>query len=166
MNTWGLAGQEKRRDVFKWLRDKRLSIYCLQDVHFVKKYERIIQAEWGYQCVFSSYRSGSRGTAILFNNNFEFTLHRTKSDENGNFTVIDIETEKLRFTLVNLYGPNIDTPDFYREIEHIIEDFDNASVVICGDWNLVQSFSLDTSNYKKTKQSQSKRGGVEYVQRV
>ena len=148
MNVRGLAGNEKRRDVFKWLRGKKLSIYCLQDVHFLKKYERIIEAEWGYKCVFSSYRSDARGVAVLFNNNFEFKIHKVRCDATGNFVAIDIETERLRFTLLTLYGPNTDSPEFYNNINEILGDFENLSMVICGDWNMVQSFELDTSGYR------------------
>ncbi len=47
MNVRGLADMKKRRDVFNWLRDKRMSIYCLQDVHCTENMESKWEAEWG-----------------------------------------------------------------------------------------------------------------------
>ena len=74
LNCQGLGDQKKRRDVFHYLRDKKYSIYCLQDTHFEEKTEKYIQSEWGYKAFFASYRSNSRGVAVLFNNNFEFKI--------------------------------------------------------------------------------------------
>ena len=40
MNVWGLAGEEKRKDVFNWFRQKNYQIYCLQDVLVSSKNKR------------------------------------------------------------------------------------------------------------------------------
>ena len=37
---------------------------------------------------FPSYKSNSRGVAVLFNNNFEFKVREVQRDENGNFIII------------------------------------------------------------------------------
>ena len=36
---------------------------------------------------------------------------------------------------------------FFSDIQQNIIDFENPHTVICGDWNLVQDFTLDTYNY-------------------
>jgi hypothetical protein len=61
MNCRGLATTEKRRDVFHFLREKKYSIYCIQDVHSIKALETMVRAEWGFDCYFSSYKSNARG---------------------------------------------------------------------------------------------------------
>ena len=61
--------------------------------------------------------------------------------------ILDLELEGKRFTLVNIYGPNEDSPGFFLKIQEIIEDYDNEHVIICGDFNLVQNQELDTYNY-------------------
>ena len=33
LNVCGLSDRKKRKDVFAWLRQENLSIYCLQDIH-------------------------------------------------------------------------------------------------------------------------------------
>ena len=76
LNCQGLGSFQKRRDVFQYLRQKQHSIYFLQDTHFTKKMERQIRAEWGYECVFASNNSRSRGVAILLNNNFDFKIKK------------------------------------------------------------------------------------------
>lgn len=55
INCRGLYDKNKRRDVLKFLRKKKFSIYCLQDVHWEQKWENMIRAEWGYE----SYVAGN-----------------------------------------------------------------------------------------------------------
>jgi hypothetical protein len=54
--------------------------------------------------------------AILFNNNFEFKISETKCDKEGNLLMIFFTAMGEDFVLVNLYGPNRDSPQFYEGI--------------------------------------------------
>lgn len=65
-NCQGLGDPNKRRDVFKILKPKSYNTYFIQDTHFIQEVENIIQTQWGYKAFFSSYKSNSRGVAILF----------------------------------------------------------------------------------------------------
>lgn len=98
--------------------------------------------------VFSSYTSNAKGVCILFNNNFEYKVLKSKSDGEGNFIVIDLEIEAKRTTLINLYGPNEDSPQPYMKIADVIEEIGNESCILCGDFNLVQDQNLDTLQNK------------------
>ena len=113
MNCQGLGDAKKRRDVFHYLRSKNHSIYLLQDTHFDRKIENYVRAEWGYTCCFASKNSSSRGVAVLFNNNFEFKVNNTVLDDNGNYIIVVMEMFGDRYVLVNVYGPNRDSPDFF-----------------------------------------------------
>ena len=59
-------------------------------------------------------------------------------------------------TLVSLYGPNIDSPEFYARLERYILEFDNPFTIMCGDWNFVQDFELDTHNYVRINNPQAR----------
>ena len=148
LNCQGLGDHNKRRDVFKYLHTLNYSIICLQDTHFSKAKERIIENEWGYKAFFNSFNSQSRGVAILFNNNFEFKIHSSLNDETGNFLIIDLETNNKRFILTNIYGPNQDDPAFYKNIYSKILSFSNCNIIIVGDWNLLLNPKIDGINYK------------------
>ena len=116
-NCQGLGNLKKRRDIFQYLREKKCSVYFLQDTHFDVNMEKHIRSEWGYECYFSSFNSQSRGVGIMFNNNFEFKVNKIIKDENGNFLIVDITTLKKHITLINIYGPNRDNPDFNTRLE-------------------------------------------------
>ena len=148
VNCQGLGNPSKRRDIFNYLRNKKHSVICLQDTHFTKSTENIIKAEWGFKAVFSSFSSQSRGVAILFNNNFEFNIVNSYTDARGNIIVLDIEVDKHRITLVNLYGPNSDDPNFYETLYKIILQQGNKDMLLVGDWNLLLDPNIDGKNYK------------------
>ena len=156
LNTRGLSCKQKRKDVLNFLKQKKYSIYCLQDTHFTEKEEKFIRSKWGYEIILNCYSSQSRGTAIFFNNNFEYKVNRTKKDTQGNKIVIEIEMHGKKFTLINIYGPNNDTPDFYESIKHDINSFENEYVIWTGDFNLVMDQKKDTKNYTNINNPKSR----------
>ena len=84
---------------------------------------------------------------ILFNNNFEFKVHAEKKDSGGNLLALDLSIEDNRVTLINIYGPNIDSPQFYENVRDVFLEFDNEYFILCGDFNLTLNPSQDTYNY-------------------
>ena len=146
-NCQGLGSKEKRRDVLNYLKSKLCYIYLLQDTHFTEDEECQIRNQWEGECLFNSYASNQRGVAILFNNNFEFKFHKFKKDEDGNLLALDVSLCNKRVTLINIYGPNSDSPAFYNKVSDIIDTYENQSVIVGGDYNLVQDFNIDTFNY-------------------
>ena len=134
-NVQGIGSSSKRVDVFNYLKDKIAHIYCLQDVHSTSSTENFIRTQWGNNAFFSSGTSNLRGVAILFNKNIDFKVHNIKSDKCGNFLIMDLTVDNNRFTLVNLYGPNIDSPMFFEEVIQIVNQFNNDSLIMCGDFN-------------------------------
>ena len=157
LNCRGLNDKEKRRDVFNYIKDKAFSIYCLQDVHWNSTWEKFIRTQWGYDCYIAGYKTNSRGTAILFNNNFEFNLNRVERDDAGNWLAIDITIHSFRTTLISIYGPNKDDPDFYANVRDVVNNFDNPHCILCGDWNLVQDPINDTYNYGHTNNPKARQ---------
>lgn len=156
VNCQGLGNFQKRRDVFHYLKNKNYSVCFLQDTHFESKLEKYIKSEWGYECYFASHTSNARGVAILFNNNFEFKIKKVHKDTNGNFIIVIIEIKKEDYLLANLYGPNKDEPDFYRQFQNVLADMNVQNVIIAGDWNLVMDPSRDYQNYKHINNPKSR----------
>ena len=148
LNCQGLGNSKKRRDVFNYLRNLKYSIIFLQDTHFSKDLEKLVQNEWGFKAVFNSLNSRSRGVAIFFNNNFEFKLNKTHTDDSGNVLILDILIFDRKITLVNIYGPNKDTPEFYIDLENKLIEFGNNDIIIVGDFNMILNPQIDCINYK------------------
>ena len=58
------------------------------------------------------------------------------------------DSETTQITLVTLYGPNKDEPQFFNHITNSVEKFNNNNIIICGDFNIALDQQKDTSNYK------------------
>lgn len=112
VNCQGLATSSKRQDVLNYYKKQGYSILCLQDTHFIPAIEPLIETQWGYKCIFNSFKSNSRGVSIFFNNSFEFKIHNEMRDDDGNLLAIDTTIEDNHVTLINIYGPNADNPGF------------------------------------------------------
>ena len=84
---------------------------------------------------------------ILLNNNFEQQVESIKTNPNGNYIILNMTIQGKKVTLVNIYGPNEDNPQFYRNLKEKYSEFDNEILIICGDWNFVQNPEVDYFNY-------------------
>jgi len=80
INTRGLGDKFKRREIFNWLKCKKMSVYFIQEAHCTEDNIHDWRAEWGYQALFSCCSSNKAGVAILFNNNFSFQLLKAYTD--------------------------------------------------------------------------------------
>lgn len=163
INCQGLNTPSKRKDVLNFYKSKNYSIVCLQDSHFTPDLEPFIETQWGYKCVFNSYLSNSRGVAVLFNNNFELKLHREKKDNEGNILALDLSIDENRVTLINIYGPNSDNPDFFEKVREYFIEFDNDYYILCGDFNLALNQTLDTFNYSNVNNPKAREKLIEIM---
>ena len=162
-NCQGLGDFRKRKDVFHYLREKKFDIYFLQDTHFEKKIEKQIRAEWGYESFFASFNSQSRGVAILLNNTFDFKVNFLELDPLGNFIILKLDTMEKSITLINIYGPNRDNPDFYSKINRKIEELNLTNIIWAGDWNLVLNPNLDYHNYRHNNNPRAQERVIEIM---
>ena len=157
MNVRGLTDTVKRKDVFNWLKIKRYSIYCLQDIHVGEKNLKCFKEDWGAEVITSVNSSESRGIAILFAKNLDYEIVEVEEIESGNALVVQLHTGDLKFHLCVLYGPNIDSPDFYINLKNRLLQKENIPIIICGDWNVVMDYKLDTRGYLKENNTKARR---------
>ena len=115
----------------------------LQEVHCTENNVHLWTAEWGYKALFSCCSSKKAGTCTPFNNNFDLQINKTRSDPNGRFIICDINTNGTSFTLCNLYAPNEDRPEFFRDISNYLQDFQRDEIIIGGDFSLVMDIKKD-----------------------
>ena len=71
--------------------------------------------------------------------------------------ILDIEIKKHRITLVTLFGPNSDDPDFYEKLNKTIINFGNSDIIAVGDWNLLLNPNIDGVNYKHLNNPNSRQ---------
>ena len=105
-----------------------------------------------------SGKSNARGTAILFNNNFEYAILHQHRDKDGNLLILEINAfNKYDFMLVNIYGPNRDTTNFHWSISDHLSAFNGEFIIMAGDFNLVQEPVLDYFNYNNVNNPEARK---------
>lgn len=83
----------------------------------------MVRSMWGFEIFISPGKTDSRGVAILFHNNFENEIIQVTPDEIENYLAIDLRIEKYNILLINIYGPNRNSPAFYDNIQSKVENF-------------------------------------------
>ncbi len=142
-NCNGLNDAMKRRQVFRFLKHKKADVILIQESHSTKALENIWKSEWGGPVYFSHGASNSKGVCILFKKNFEFTVHSEFKDDEGRVLCLDITIDDLRLSLCNIYAPNEDNPEFFKNAFTLLENIENSTKIIGGDFNLVMDIKLD-----------------------
>lgn len=150
-NCRSLKSNERRKEVFDYLKEMNYDIYCLQETRFVSGTEKTVKTDWGGDCFFSCSGSESRGVAILFRKAFAAENIIFDEDEDGNYLLLEFTTEeKKRFLLCCIYGPcGNDKPSetFFEHLQKCIDEFDCENIIICGDFNATLNQKLDCKNY-------------------
>ena len=155
MNCRGLAQQHKRRDVLNYLKNQSADIIFLQETHMTVPLIPYFDSLWEGKCYHSVKTAKSRGTATLMKGSLSYELISQHCSEEGNLVILACKINNNKFTLVNLYGPNDDTPSFYRHIEQLLEMHPSENIIIGGDFNFVID-RINDSNYEQENNSYAK----------
>ena len=147
---------------FVGLEWKKIGIFFLQEFHCTKEKERLWSSEWGFSAIFSSVSSSSAGVCILFNNNFQFEIKKQFSDPDGRFILVDLKLENKTITLGNIYAPNDDNPNFFKNVLSHLLSFECEDIILGGDFNLV----LDVQNDKKGGRLTTHKNSLKEVQNI
>ena len=147
MNCQGLRNSGKRNDVLNYLKTKNVDILCLQDTHLKASDQSIIEQNWDGEVLLHGVSTNSRGVAILIRNTLQYELLTSETDKNGNIIVLHINCLGQRFLIINVYGPNTDSPTFFNDIKNYIDKYDHDYFTLCGDLNISLNPEMDTCNY-------------------
>jgi hypothetical protein len=113
INCRGLSSDKiKRWDIFLKCR-QNYDVSFLFDSHSKNETEPYWRSEWGNDIKISSHSSNSRGVAILFLSTFQYHIEKEIKDSDRNFIILSVRFNDALWTLVAVYGPNNDEPQFF-----------------------------------------------------
>lgn len=102
--------------------------------------------DWVGQVFFSSFKTNSRGVAILIHKHTPFEVTEQISDTEGRYILIKGKIWDKELTLLNIYAPNTDTPSFISDMISLFNTHCRTLGIIGGDYNLTLS-NLDKSSH-------------------
>ena len=144
LNVRGLREQKKRRIIFKYARE-RADIILLQETHSKLVDEQCWQNKWGANIIFNHGDTDARGVCVLLPRGFGGKVRNIKKDAEGRVICMQCIIENVNLTLLNIYAPNKDTPDFYGMITQFLQD-SSPYVLMMGDFNLTFNSQLERLN--------------------
>ena len=139
LNVRGLRNRVKGRSVFCFLKDQNCDRYFLQETYSEPKHEIIWKSEWGGDIFFSHGSLHSSGVCILLNPSLNYAFENIHNDQNGRIVSIDLNFNKNKLSLCNVYIPNDQCQQqvFLHNLStFLMPNTDTENLLIGGDWNI------------------------------
>lgn len=154
-NTKGLNHPVKRKKVFSRLQQLRAGVVFLQETHLHDLDHWRLGKCWTGQYFHSNFKAKARGTAILVGRNIPFVVSNIISDKNGRFIIVSGKLCDKLVTLANVYAPNFDDVQFFRNFFSQLPDLNSHSLILGGDFNCFLDAQLDRSSSKPASPNKS-----------
>ena len=145
-NVNGLGEYKKRCQIFEWLKNNKYDICFLQELHCQDIFNDKWRQEWGNHVFFSENSSNSTGIGILFSSNVNFKVIENIEVITGRIQVLKINLNDMEVVLINVYGPNKDDKHFFLELEKVIKQFEQETLIMGGDFNTIIDNIKDKKN--------------------
>ena len=169
MNCRGLGQYKKRRDVFNYIKGIDADIFFLQGIHCRHNEEKwtSFRNSWGKEIFVSSGTKNGRGVAIFPNKKIQFDATEVKQDDLGNVVLVKaVINNAFGALLISVYGPNEDSPAFYKKLTRMINDCtggdESLPIIMCGDFNIALYQKIDTITTKKIMQEQRRNWDISW----
>lgn len=143
LNARGLNNFQKRKQLFQLFKHKNLDVIFVQESHAKEEEMHLWRSQWGGKILYANGSSESRGVIIFIKRELDLVQGRTVVDAGGRYIISEITIEQNEIVLCNIYAPNNDLPNFFRQVEEELESFDSCNIVYGGDFNFVINSELD-----------------------
>lgn len=164
-NVNGLRNDQKRREIFNYIKVHQSDITLLQETHSLPEDETVWNNEWGRKIIFGHGSTFSKGVAILLAKNSQFEITDITQDEEGRYLILDVVLGKFSFILVNVYAPNEDKPEFFTKLFNTIESKENNSMIIAGDFYTTLDPGKDLYNNEGTNHVRKRQILLEFMEK-
>ena len=148
LNVNGLNAPTKRHRLAEWIQKQDLYICCLQETHFNPRDTYTLKVK-GWKKIFHANGNQKRaGVAILISEKIDFKTKTITRDKEGHYIMIKGSIQEEGITIVNMYAPNIGTPQYIRQILTAIKGEIDSNTIIVEDFNTPLS-PMDRSSKMK-----------------
>lgn len=151
-NVNGLNEPVKRSKVLSHLKSLLADIIFLQEAHLKNDSHGKLRCRWINQIYHSNFSMKARGAVILIRRGVPFRQTSTIVDKDRRYVMVMGEMH-MSMTLLNIYGPNCNDPEFFRKVLSLMPDISNTNLIIGGDFNFVLDSYLNRSSTQRVASS-------------
>jgi exonuclease III len=136
----------------KWIKKEDPTICCLQETHLTDRNKhRLRRKGWKKIYQANSTRKQVEG-AMLISDKVDFKPTLIKRDKEGHSILIKGEIDQKEITIINLYAPNVNAPNYIKHTLKNLKAYINYNTVVVGDFNTPLSLIDRTSQQKINKE--------------
>lgn len=143
-NIKGINNPIKRKKLYNQLKHLGCSVALIQETHLSDKEHLKLKREWVNQVYSASCKNGKkRGVAILFHRSVNFLNEHLIQDNEGRYVMVVGKIDNVEVTILNLYAPNEDCPQFFQNMASIVADKGKGIIIVGGDFNCILNRTQD-----------------------
>ena len=114
LNVNGLNAPTKRQRLAERIQKQDTYICCLQETHLKTRDTYRLRLK-GWKKIFHAHGDQKKaGVAILISDKTDIETKAMKKDKEGHYTMIKGSIQEEDITIINIYAPNIGTPQYVR----------------------------------------------------
>ena len=90
----------------------------------------------GWKKIFHANRNHKKpGVAILISDKLDFKIKTVTRDKEGHYIMIKGSIQEENIRIINIYAPNIEAPQYIRQMLPVIKGEIYSNTIIVGDFN-------------------------------
>ena len=129
-------------------------ICCLQETHFRPQDTYRLKVR-GWKNIFhANGKQKKAGVAILMSDKIDLKIKKITRDKEGQYIMIKGSIQEEGITIVNIYAPNIEAPQYIRQTLTDINGEIDSNTIIVGDFNTPHQWT-DHQNRKLIRKHKS-----------
>ena len=106
LNVRGINNSEKRKAIFRWIKQQKSDIIFLQETYSNFEDESIWQKDWGSTCYFTHGSKHRCGLMIMFDERLDVKIETIETDPMGRYIFMKTQIQDNQLYLLNIYAPN------------------------------------------------------------
>ena len=103
------------------------------------------------------------GVAILISDKIDFKIKNVPRDKEGHYIMIKGSIQEEDITIINIYAPNIEAPQYIRQMLTAIKEEIGSNTVIVGDFNTSLTPMDRSSRQKINKETQALNDTIDQI---
>ena len=110
----------------------------------------------GWKKIFQANRDQKKaGEAILISDKIDFKIKAVKRDKEGHYIMIKGSIQEEDITIINIYAPNIEAPQYVRHMLTSMKGEINSNTVTVGEFNTPLTPMDRSTKQKISKETQT-----------
>jgi exonuclease III len=135
LNVNGRNSPIKRHHLMNWIKKEDPTICCLQGTHLTNRNKHRLRMQGCKKIYQANGPWKQAGVTILISNKVDFKPTLIKQDKEGHSVLIKWEIDQKEITIIKLYAPIVNAPNFIKHTLTDLKAYINSNTVVVGHFN-------------------------------